>query len=108
MDHKEIVGTTTVLVNGGGQEMAVCLSTTVYYILKHQAWLKKVQEEVRNKGPENTTSIAAAINESMRLHPPAAGNFQRRTGKSGIIVDGHVIPPNVSNWLSFLLFQSLL
>jgi cytochrome P450 len=86
MDHKEIIGTTTVLVNGGGQEMAVCLSTTIYFMLKNRQWLHKVQAEVNDTASPTSTRIGASINESMRLHPPAAGNFQRRTGSTAIFV----------------------
>ena len=95
MTHKEIIGTTTVLVNGGGQEMAVCLSTTVFHLLKHPEWLQKCQEQLSLDNSISTTFIDASINESMRMHPPAAGNFQRRTGQSGIFVEGHFVPPNV-------------
>ncbi|PQE06866.1 cytochrome P450 protein [Rutstroemia sp. NJR-2017a BVV2] len=96
MDLTEIIGTTTVLVNGGGQEMAVCLSTTLYFMLKNPGWLKRSQNELSADNGSSTTCIEAAINEAMRLHPPAAGNFQRRTGDSGIFVDGHFVPPNTS------------
>jgi cytochrome P450 len=101
MSSKEIVGTTTVLLNAGGQELAVVLSSTIYYLLNNPACVRTAQDEA--VASESNTYMTAAISEALRLHPPAAGNFQRRTGKAGHMVDGYYIPPDVSRQITKFL-----
>jgi hypothetical protein len=55
--------------------MAVCLSMTLYFMLKTPGWLKRSQMELSADRGSSKTCIEAAINEAMPLHPPAAGNF---------------------------------
>ncbi|KAL9084049.1 MAG: hypothetical protein Q9165_008250 [Trypethelium subeluteriae] len=102
MNKPEIDGTTTVLLNAGGQETATCLSSTVYYLLSNIPALRAAQEDAAKNDPANAAYISAAVNEALRLHPPVAGNFQRRTGKSGHVIDGTYVPPNVCLVLSIL------
>lgn len=85
---------TTVLLNAGGQELAVVISAAIYYMLTNTNCYKRAQEEALIG--QSTTYLTAAIQETIRLHPPAAGNFQRRTGAVGHMVDGYFIPPDVS------------
>ncbi|KAI0401577.1 putative benzoate 4-monooxygenase cytochrome P450 [Xylaria palmicola] len=93
MTKQEIDGTTTVLLNAGGQETATCLISTVYYLLNHPDALRKAREGALK---DDSTYIDAAITEALRVHPPVSGNIQRRTGRAGHVIDGHFVPPNTS------------
>lgn len=88
-----MVGVTTVLLNAGGQELAVVLSSVVFYLTKTLRCFEIAQEEA--VAGQSSTYMKAVIDETIRLHPPAAGNFQRRTGSAGHMIDGYFIPPNV-------------
>jgi cytochrome P450 len=87
-----------VLLNAGGQELAVVLSSMIYYLLNNLRCAEIAQKEAVTG--ESSSYMNAAINETIRLHPPAAGNFQRRTAKTGHMVDGYFIPPDVSQTVS--------
>ena len=105
MTEKEIIGSTAVLINGGGESVAVCMAAATFYMLKNPAILTKAQKEVRNAFSEEdqitlrTTArlvyLNAIIEEALRIHPPTPGNFSRRTSSSGDTIDGYFIPPNV-------------
>lgn len=105
MTKKEIIGSTAVLVNGGGESVAVCMTAATFYMLKNPAILTKAQMEVRNAFSEQDqitlrtaarlVYLNAIIEEALRIHPPTPGNFSRRTGPSGDMIDGHFVPPNV-------------
>jgi cytochrome P450 len=99
IDQIEIVGVTTVLLNAGGQELAVVLSSMTYYLVNNPRCLEIAQAEALIQ--QSSTYMNAVINETIRLHPPAAGKYQRRTGQAGHMVDGYYIPPDVSLTVSF-------
>lgn len=106
MSDREIIGSTTVLVNAGGDTTAASLSAITFYVLRDPRVLKRLQNEIRcsfSKAEAITsttigrlTYLNAVIEETFRIHPPTAGNFARRTGAEGDIIDGNFIPPNVS------------
>ncbi|KAI3326359.1 putative benzoate 4-monooxygenase cytochrome P450 [Xylariaceae sp. AK1471] len=93
MTKEEIEGTTTVLLNAGGQETATCLVSTVFYLLKHPDMLLKARESAL---ADDSIYIDAAITEALRVHPPVSGNIQRRTGSAGHVINGQFVPPNTS------------
>ncbi|KAF1950207.1 cytochrome P450 [Byssothecium circinans] len=94
MSHNEIISITTVLMNAGSQDIAVVLSSIVFYLLKNTRCYLRASEDIA--AGESNAYLMAAINEALRLRPPGAGNFQRRTGKTGHMVNGYHIPPDTS------------
>ncbi|KAK8044770.1 hypothetical protein PG993_004794 [Apiospora rasikravindrae] len=93
MNRQEIEGTTTVLLNAGGQETATCLSSTLFYLMRNSETLAQAQQDTKI---DDFPYIGAAIKEALRIHPPVSGNIQRRTGQGGRMIDGWYIPPNTS------------
>jgi cytochrome P450 len=106
MSNAEIIGSTTVLVNAGGEATAACMGGAVYYMLMNRHIYDTAKKEVRDAFPNHeaitsTTShqltyLEAIVKEVTRIHAPAPGNFARRTNASTLI-DGHVVPANVSS-----------
>lgn len=106
MSDSEIIGSTTVFVNAGGEATATCMSATVYFMLTNPATYKHVKDEVRRafnseksiepNAVKHLVYLNAVIEESLRLFPPTPGNFSRRTNVTTEI-DGHIVPPNVRN-----------
>ncbi|TVY22564.1 Cytochrome P450 monooxygenase [Lachnellula hyalina] len=106
MSEFEIIGSTSVLVNAGGDTTAAALAAITFYLLRDPRVMKQAQDEVRrsftNREAITSTTLGqitylnAVIEEAFRIHPPTAGNFARRTGPEGDIIDGHFVPPDVS------------
>ncbi|MCJ1380206.1 hypothetical protein MMC17_003309 [Xylographa soralifera] len=106
MSATEIVGSTTVLVNAGGESVAACISAATFFMLRDSEILEKAQLEVRDsftvqdqitlRTTAKLTYLNAVIEEALRIHPPTPGNFSRRTGSGGDIIDGQFIPPDTS------------
>lgn len=104
MSHAEIVGSTTVLVNAGGESTAASMGAAVYYMLKNPNTYKKATEEVRNSfvsmdailttSSHALTYLNSVIEETFRIYAPTPGNFTRRTNVT-THVDGHIVPPQV-------------
>lgn len=112
MSEFEIIGSTSVLVNAGGDTTAAALAAITFYLMREPRVLKQAQDEVRrsfaDRGAITSTTLGqltylnAVIEEAFRIHPPTAGNFARRTGPEGDIIDGHFVPPDVSVQLNIL------
>jgi cytochrome P450 len=111
MSNAEIVGSTTVLVNAGGEATAATMGAAIYYMLKNPHTLETAKQEVRRafaseEAIMSTTShgltyLNAVIEEVFRIYAPAPGNFARRTNLSTQI-DGYMVPKNVSLFLVYL------
>ena len=105
MSEREIVGSMTVLVNAGGESVAACVTAATFFMLRDAEILRKAMAEVRDAFPTQDPItlrktaqldyLNAVIEEALRCHPPAPGNFARRLGREGDIIDGHFIPPHV-------------
>jgi cytochrome P450 len=105
MSNAEIVGSTTVLVNAGGEATAATMGAAVYYMLKNPHVYERAKDEVRRTFASEdaiigTTShglayLDAVVDEVFRIYAPAPGNFARRTDMATQI-DGHLVPANVS------------
>ncbi|KAI4858863.1 putative benzoate 4-monooxygenase cytochrome P450 [Hypoxylon rubiginosum] len=105
MSIPEIIGSTTVFVNAGGEATAACICATIYLLLKNPRAYARVKTEVcssfQSERSIETSSLKhldylnAVIEESLRIYPPTPGNFSRRTDVSTEI-DGHVVPPGTS------------
>ncbi|KAF2264999.1 putative benzoate 4-monooxygenase cytochrome P450, partial [Lojkania enalia] len=105
MTEAEIVGSTAVFVNAGGESTAACIAGAMYYLLRNPQMMQRAQEEVHSSF-KNMTEILqrfvdlpylnAVIEETLRIYPPTPGLFQRRTGSNPEIIDGYAIPPNTA------------
>ncbi|KAI0143697.1 putative benzoate 4-monooxygenase cytochrome P450 [Xylariaceae sp. FL1272] len=105
MTEAEIIGSTSVFVNGGAEATATCMSAAIYFMLSNPTTYEQAREEVRssfesqNNIESSTIShlvyLNALVEETLRIFPPTAETFARRTDAVSEI-DGHVIPPGVS------------
>jgi cytochrome P450 len=105
MTNAEIIGSTTVLVNAGGEATAACMTAAVYYMLKNPCVYAKAKKEVRRAFDSeediitstislNLPYLNAIIEETLRIYAPAPGNFARRTD-APTEIEGYMIPANV-------------
>lgn len=111
MTTSEIVETSAILMTAGAETAATSLASATFQLLKHPHAYKRVTGEVRAAFNSNDDMriktvgqlpyLNAVIEEVLRIYPPAAGNFTRRTDARGATVCGEFIPPNVSRvWIS--------
>ncbi|KAG9230932.1 cytochrome P450 monooxygenase-like protein, partial [Amylocarpus encephaloides] len=105
MTKSEITGSTTVLVNAGGEATAACMAAAIYYLLRNPDCMEKLVKEVReaycNRNditarPLHLVYLNAVVEEVLRIYPPTPGLFSRRTGVGGKNIDGYFVPPNTS------------
>lgn len=79
------------------------MAATLFYLVRNEAALRKVIEEVRSKfnnveeivqGPALTscTYLRACIDEAMRLSPSVGGILPREVLSGGMTIDGHFVP----------------
>lgn len=105
MKPREIVVSTAVFVNGGGESTAAWMTASIYYMLQNPHVYRQAKEEVRqtfataeditSTTSHNLTYLGAVMEETLRIYAPAPGNFARRTVVPTEI-DGQIVPPNVS------------
>lgn len=80
------------------------MAAVTYYLCKTPESLRKLQKEIRGRYRSyeeiNAASalqlpyLQAVINEGLRIYPPGAQGFPRRS--PGAMVDGHWVPEGVS------------
>ncbi|KAF5256585.1 hypothetical protein FOXYS1_12930 [Fusarium oxysporum] len=97
---------TMALIIAGSETMATLLAGSIYLLLKHHVYLKKLTSTLRTQfhtSSDMTLSalkeqqyLNAILKESLRLYPPAPGNLFRRTENEGHVVMGEVIPSNTT------------
>lgn len=102
MTEAEIKVTSGTIIIGGSETSATLLSGAIYYLLKNQSWLEKLQAEVRDMFSTDSditfTSTAslktlnAIIHETSRLYPPIPISLLRVVPKGGASVAGTYIP----------------
>lgn len=79
------------------------MAATLFYLVRNEAALRKVTEEVRSKfsdaeeivqgaGLTSCTYLRACIDEAMRLSPSVGGILPREVLAGGITIDGHHVP----------------
>jgi len=106
MTKAEIIGSTTVLVNAGGEATAACMGAAIYYMLKNPRVYTQAVEEVRRSYSSKEEILAssdasklpymgAVLNEVFRVYAPTPGNFARRTDEPTYI-DGYIVPSDIS------------
>jgi len=79
------------------------MAAVTYYLCKTPGSLRKLQKEIRGRYQSyqeiNAASalqlpyLQAVINEGLRIYPPGAQGFPRRS--PGAMVDGHWVPEGV-------------
>jgi cytochrome P450 len=104
MTEPEIIGSTAVFVNAGGESTSVCISAAIYYLIGNSEVLKRAREEVLSafnsleeitQQAVNLPYLNAIVEETLRIHPPTPGIFARRTKDQPELIDGCLVPPNV-------------
>lgn len=94
------------LLLAGSETSSTTLSGATYYLLTNKSALDKLCNEVRSafqsEGEITFTSVTrlrylnAVIEETFRLYPPVPSALARRTLPEGNVIDGHLVPGNVS------------
>jgi cytochrome P450 len=102
----------SLLVIAGSETTATLLSGTTYLLLSNPDALRQLTEEVRSafKSDDeitllsvgNLTYMLACLNEALRMYSPVAGGMPRSTPNGEAMVDGHLVPKDVSPHSSLL------
>ncbi|EMF14032.1 cytochrome P450 [Sphaerulina musiva SO2202] len=87
ISKEEMTAHVSTLTIAGAETTATFLAATTYYLLKHPACLRQVQEEIRGKFSSydeiNATAarqlpyLQAVISEGLRIYAPGSGGFPR-------------------------------
>ncbi|KAE8552784.1 hypothetical protein TMatcc_007829 [Talaromyces marneffei ATCC 18224] len=106
MTAKEIEANASILILGGSETTAGLLAALTYYMLSTPAAYKKLSDEIRGsfrsyedidfQGLRHFPYLNAALEESLRIYPPAPGTLPRIVPKGGAFIDGEFIPEGVS------------
>ena len=108
MTRDEIKATSGILVIAGSETTATLLSGATFLLLKNPSSLAKAVNEVRKtfvhasditfaSVTAQLPYLNACLEESLRLYPPVPTVLPRRTAPDGDIINGHFVPPDVSN-----------
>lgn len=104
---KADITTNSVLIVGGGAETtSTCLSATIYHLCKTPRVMEKLKAEVRKtfassdeitlRATAEMPYVKATIDESLRIFPVASYITPRMTPKEGHVINGEMVPGNVS------------
>ena len=107
MSRAEIAQTLILFMTGGTEPTASGLSGVTYNVLHNKRvydrLVKEVREafssdsEINNVAVNKLPYLNACVKESLRLYPPVPARFPRRTASGHEVIDGHIIPVNVSS-----------
>lgn len=105
MTTQELVEVSGILMTAGAETSAAGLTAATYYLTKYPKVLQKLREEITANFTSNEDIhldtvgrlpyLNAVVQEVLRIYPPAAGIFARRTKMEGAMVDGKYVPGNV-------------
>jgi len=102
----ELKGDTLSLIGAGADTIATSLSAALFYLVRNEAVLHKLQAEVRNafgwldeihssSKMDSCIYLNACIEETLRLAPAVASQLPREVMKGGIVIDGEYIPEGI-------------
>lgn len=100
---KDLIGEAALLVAAGSDTTSTVISATMFYLVRHPAVLKKLQDEVRaafdsvdeiktSAKLSNLQYLRACIDEGLRMSPPVPGMLHRRVLAGGLDIEGQHIP----------------
>jgi cytochrome P450 len=101
---------TKTLPRGAGSDTtAIALTAWMYLLLTNETAYEKLVAEVRGTfkshedinwtGVKNLPYLGACINETLRMMPPAPGNFTRMVPPDGGSINGRWVPGKVSRMI---------
>ncbi|RAH55977.1 L-ornithine-N5-monooxygenase [Aspergillus piperis CBS 112811] len=100
-------GDAQLVILAGSDTTATILVAAIYQLVQHPEQLQRLRDEVSpyitdpshevlHEKIANLPHLNAIINETLRLHPPAAVSLQRKTPPEGITIEGVYIPGNMT------------
>ncbi|CZR63463.1 related to isotrichodermin C-15 hydroxylase (cytochrome P-450 monooxygenase CYP65A1) [Phialocephala subalpina] len=103
---EEIISNAGLFIVAGSETSATLLSGMFFYLLKNPDYMTKLKEEVRSSftNTEDMTFasqtrlpyLQACIEETLRIYPPVPAELPRVTPPEGVIINGEMIPGNIS------------
>lgn len=107
--ESDLINMLTSNVFAGSDTTSISLRAIIHFILSSPDCLGKFQEELRDRTQAGLLSnpvryeeaqawplLQAIMHESLRLHSPFAIHLPRVVPEKGLMVDGHYLPPGVS------------
>jgi cytochrome P450 len=102
LTQEELTVNSILIVGGGAETTATCLTATTFHLCKTPKVLQKLQEEIRAtfassdaitvKATGDLPYLNAVVSESLRAFPVASYITPRVAPRGGVVVDGNVIP----------------
>ncbi|KAI4088664.1 MAG: hypothetical protein LQ344_005902 [Seirophora lacunosa] len=90
----------------GSETTATLLSGCLFYLCRNPLSMQRTVDEIRSAFATDSSIQArecamldylnAAIKEALRLYPPLVTNLPRITPAGGCVIDGHLVPGNVT------------
>lgn len=106
LSKPEITSNSVLIVGGGAETTSTNLSSTIYHLCTTPRVMQKLKEQIRSdfKSSDEITLRATAampylkatVDEALRIFPVASFITPRVTPKEGHVIDGEMIPGNVS------------
>ncbi|QDS75182.1 hypothetical protein FKW77_008510 [Venturia effusa] len=105
LSRREIIGTFNIFMIAGSETTATLLSGAIYLLLRTPRVMELLKKEIRDAFNEDgeidliktgqLPYLAAVMEESLRMYPPAPQGINRISPPSGATIAGHHIPGNV-------------
>lgn len=103
----EVIMNAALFIVAGSETTATELCGLTNYLLRNPHYLKKLTDEIRgaikSEADLNMDILGslpfmnACIEEGLRIFPPVPIGLLRTVPKGGSIIDGHMVPGNVSS-----------
>lgn len=112
LSEMEIIMNSALFIGAGSDTTAIALSAWLYLVLTNESTYRKLVTEIRGaftshsditwNAVKDLPYLGACISETLRIVPPAPGNFCRITPPEGGMIDGNWVAGNttvsVSAW----------
>ena len=110
LTDKGIIDEVTNLVFAGTDSTGNTLSYLFYELSNQPQWQLRLREELKDVPTSHNYNVVvelpvleAVVQEVLRLRPAAPASLQRITPETGGVIDGVVVPPNVSVFQASIL-----